>query len=431
MFVFGGIRNLYESRALHLTLLAVPFVITVIAWGGLTRDFPVFQLGDERIHYDIVREIVMRWPRPLLWGYAAWSGPGVYWLLATLALPFGGSLVATRLVVTAMSWGACAMAYVVFRDRLRARPLDALALALVLALSPFFFGQAFRVLTDNPTWLFVVAALERLLAYARDPRTSRLVAFGLLAAVATVMRQVAAWLFLPAMVAVLTSRVSPRQRALGALTIAAGLLPLLALVIAWGGLFPRGAAAPGSLQRQPLQYLLLSLAALGAYGVLLLPVDEIKALPSRLGRRGGLIVGAVVVLTLTGLAAGELSTAIGKDPYVLGWLSFAGRLYPGPRHTNLLLWGFTPTGAAVAAILAYTRMRTPIDRLLVVSLAALLATTIAGASWYQRYIDFPILLVLSCLAMTAGVELRRIDRLRWLVVIVLSLAWIVAFAKTA
>ena len=422
-------RNLFESRALHLTLLAVPFVITVIAWCGLTRDFPVFQLGDERIHFDIVRQVALQWPKPLIWGYAAWSGPAVYWILATLAIPLGGSLVATRLIVTAMSWGTGAMAYVLFRDRLRARPLDALALALMLTLSPFFLGQSFSVLTDNPTWLFVVAALERLLAYVRDPRTSRLVVFTLLAAIATVMRQVAVWLFVPAAVTLLTSHPAARRLMSGAATLALGLVPLIALVLVWGGLLPTS-TPPGSLEQEPLKFLLLSLAALGVYGVLLLPVDEIKALPRKLGRRGGTLVVAAIVLALAGLAAGVLGDAAGRDPYALGWMSFAGRLYPGPRHTDLLLWGFTPAGAAVAAILAYTRLRTPVDRLLVVALAALLATTVVGAAWYQRYVDVPILLLLSCLALTAGVKLRRVDRLRWLVVVVLSLAWIVAFAKT-
>ncbi len=33
-------KYLYESRALHLTLLAVPFVIVVIAWGGTHPPIP-------------------------------------------------------------------------------------------------------------------------------------------------------------------------------------------------------------------------------------------------------------------------------------------------------------------------------------------------------------------------------------------------------
>jgi hypothetical protein len=160
-------------------------------------------------------------------------------------------------------------------------------------------------------------------------------------------------------------------------------------------------------------------------------MDQLRALPRSLGHRGGLIVGASVAIALAGLAAGALSNAVGKDPYVLGWLSFAGRLYPGPRHTSILLWAFAPVGAATAAIIGCTRRRTQVDRVLGLSLAALLLTTVVAPSWYQRYVDFPILLLLSCLAVTAGVRLRLIDRVRWIVAIMVSLAWIVAIAKVS
>ena len=61
-----------------------------------------------------------------LGGCGAWSGPFVYGLLATLATPFGATMESVRLVVAALSWGTCALAYSHFRDRLGARPLDAL-----------------------------------------------------------------------------------------------------------------------------------------------------------------------------------------------------------------------------------------------------------------------------------------------------------------
>jgi hypothetical protein len=51
-------------------------------------------------------------------------------------------------------------------------------------------------------------------------------------------------------------------------------------------------------------------------------------------------------------------------------------------------------------------------------------------SWYQRYVDFPVLLILAALAVSAEVRLRSIDRLRWVVAVVLSVGWIVAYART-
>ena len=154
-------------------------------------------------------------------------------------------MAATRLVVTISSWATCTIAYHLFRDHLKARPKDALALALVLTLSPFYFGQAFRVLTDNPTWLFVVAALDCLVAYALVPRTGRLAAFAAMACAATLMRQFSAWLFVPAAAALVSSGLTPRRFGAGAAVLCAGLLPLVLLTSLWGGCFrvPAGPAA--------------------------------------------------------------------------------------------------------------------------------------------------------------------------------------------
>ena len=161
----------------------------------------------------------------------------------------------------------------------------------------------------------------------------------------------------------------------------------------------------------------------------MVPAKEIARLPHCLRRRGVLIATAAVALAGVALAAGALRDVVGKDPYSLGWLSFAGRLYPGPQGTSLLLWVLVPIGAAVAVILVLTRWRTTVDRVLVASLLGLLAATMVGPAWYQRYVDFPVLLLLSSLALTSEAELSTVDRLRWLVVVVLSAAWMVAIAK--
>jgi 4-amino-4-deoxy-L-arabinose transferase-like glycosyltransferase len=423
-------RAFSESRIVHVTLLALPFIAVIIAWGGLRHGFPAYQYGDERTHYQVVHDVARIWPRAIFWGYQAWSGPFVYWLLATLSLPFGGSLVAVRLVVAALSWGTCVVAYVILRDRLGARPRDAFGLALVLALSPFFFGQSFRVLTDNPAWFFVALALERLIAYARAPQLRRLVVFAVFAAIATTMRQNAAWLFVPAAVALAAERLPVRRRLTHGLVLAAGLVPLAALVIDWGGLLPRGNHPYPETGGAPLRNLLMSFAVVGAYGLLVVPLDEIKALPGRLGRRGGVVVGVVLALVLGALVAHSLRGVIGADPYDLGWLSLVGSYYPGPVGTSLIWWVLVPVGTALVAALAVTRTALPVDRALVVSLVALLATTVVNLSWYQRYVDFPVLLILAALAVGAGVRLRSIDRVRWLVAVVLSVGWIVAYART-
>jgi len=417
-----------SSRILHAALLAVPFASVVAATAGLSRPFWVYQAYDESVHYQIVVTVARGWPRPLLSGYASWSGPLVYWLLEGLSRPFGSSLVASRLVVTVMSWLACVAAYVIFRDRLGARPWVALALAFMLGLSPFFFGESFYVLTDNPTWLLVVLALERLLAYVRAPRSGRLAAFAVFAAAATLMRQVAVWLFLPALVGLLSVRVPPRARAWGAALIVLGMAPLAALVVSWGGLLPSGVAQvdPGGHR---LRNACLSLAVVGLWGLLLTPAEDIRALPGRLQRRGLVAVAAAAALGLVAVAAGAMKSLRGADPYGIGLVGRIGEAWWRVLGTSLVWWTLVPLGAVVVAALAVTRWRRLPDRVLVIALAAVVLSGAVNTSWYERYVDFAVLLLLGGLVASGQARLRRVDGLRWVGVVAISLLWTTVLAK--
>lgn len=418
----AGIGTLAEARWLHALILMLPFALVIVGWHGLSESFWGFQAGDESTHFGIVQTFVHQWPRPLIGGYGSWSGPLVYWLLATLSLPFGGSLVSLRLIVAAFSWGTCMVAFVLFRDRLRARPLDALMLSLLLVVSPFFLGQSFLVLTDNPTWFFVVLGLERLLAYVRRPRAATLATFAACLAAATTMRQITAWLLIPALVALFSVRVSRRQRLLGLGLLVLGLVPLAALLISWGGLLPPGSHA-GAITHTPLvlgrrvRNLLLTLGVAGTYTVLLTPVAELRGWLRR--ARGG---RWLALLTLPAAAALVLMAAGVLSP-LFDFIGLVSRLgAPAPGGVSLFWWVLIPVGAAAVAALAATRLREVRGRLLVAALAGLLLSAMANPTWYQRYADFATLLLFAGLALVAGAPIGRLDRVRWVLAGCLSIA---------
>ncbi len=407
----------------------MPFLVVVVASDGLAHPFPVYQSYDEYAHfYGPVQLAAKAWPGLVTTGYHTWSGPLVYWLLAGLARPLGGSLEAVRGVVTVLSWATCAAAYCLFRDRLGARPSMALLFALMLALSPFFFGESFYVLTDDPTWLFVVLALSFLVAWAR---TSHLLLFAAAIActsVATLMRQVAVWLYLPAAVAVASASCSPRRKAVAVACAVAGLTPLVALLASWGGLLPSG-----GVQTEPpaarIHSVLLSLAVLGMWGLLLVPAAEVRSLPARLGRRG---VAAVAVAALAGVvavAAGVLGELGSRDPYGIGLLSPLLDAWPHFWGAGLVWWLALPLGLATLAALLLTRVREPRDRLFVAAVVGVALSTAANTVWFQRYVDFGVLLCLLALVVLGKRPVRRIDVLRWIVVLAVSVAWTVRIAS--
>ena len=419
--VAGRLPAVSDSRWVHLMVLALPFINVIVGWHGLSHPFNAFQGGDEPVHYGIVRVVAHQWPRPWLSGYRAWSGPLVYWLLATLALPFGGSLVAVRLVVCAFSWGTCAIAYVLFRDRLQARPPDALALALLLAISPFFFGQSFRVLTDNPTWFFVVLGMERSLAYVQRPGLARLAGFAACLATATLMRQVTLWLLAPGLVALLSVPLPRRRRIADLCLLALALVPLAALLVYWGGPLPpapAGAAAPTPFAAaHRTRNLLLSLGVVGSYAVFMLPAGEIGTWWGRLRRDRVWLA----VLALPAAAAGLL--VLGVLGTITSFLGLVSRVpFPQLSGSSLLWWVLIPLGSATVAALLATRLADVMSRLLLSALLCMLLSTMANVRWYERYADFPILLVFAGLAVVAGVTLGRIDRERWLLTGLVSIA---------
>ena len=416
-----------RSRWLHLLVLALPFVVVVAGWHGLSHSFPAFQGGDEILHYPIVQTVAAQWPHPWLSGYGAWSGPLVYWVLATLALPFGGSLVAVRLVVAVFSWGTCAVAYVLFRDRLHARPPDALGLALLLAVSPFFFGQSFHVLTENPTWFFVVLGLERLLAYVQRPGMWRLAAFAACLVAATLMRQVAVWLALPGLIALLSVPQPRRHKLAGLAVLALALVPLAALLVYWGGPLPPAAGAGASptplVPVHRTRNLLLSLGVVGSYAVFLLPAAEVRAWWRR-ARRDRVWLAVLVLPPLVALGL----MAAGVLGLVTTFLGLVSRVpFPHVAGASLLWWIVIPLGAAVAAGLLGSRLSDVRSRVLLGALVGVLLSSLVNVRWYERYVDFPILLALAALALVAGVVLGRFDRERWLLAGIIAVASFVWF----
>ena len=177
--------------------------------------------------------------------------------------------------------------------------------------------------------------------------------------------------------------------------------------------------------------MLESLGVLGLWGLLLVPIGQIRSWWPGLGRRGAAAVAAAALLTVAALAGQAMGSLKGGDPYGMGIVAFVSSHYPAFAGTSLLWWLLVPLGAGVLTALLATRTGPPVDRVLVVSLVALLATTMANSAWYQRYVDFPILLLLCALAVTAGSRFRWADRGRWLALVVISLAWAVAYMLNA
>lgn len=389
-------------------VLAVPIVVGIVALRGLTVALPMFHGSDEfNYHLPTILRFGRELPFPDLARYRAAQTPLFQLLLAYVGKLVGYELWRLRLVEAAISYGVGVAAFELLHRRIGLARLPAVALALALLLSPYVLAASFRLLTDNLALLCALLCLERLEAYRQ--RGGDLAAFcgaAAWAGLALLTRQSSAFLFGVAGLYALSPRpaVAPARRlaALGALVLAA--LPAGLLFLTWHGLTPPGGdptscglcggGAGGSggagLRAATLE---LTLAALGAYGIVLFaPVLASPAARGewrRYGRRAlaGAALGAVLVLAFP----------MRPDLRATGARTTAGLLWNAARHgpavagTPLLFWLLVPlAGAVLAWRLAVTPRRLASYAVLGCFLAGSLVVRLA----WQKYVDPYALLIL-------------------------------------
>ena len=262
---------------MHKLLLAVPFLIGIAVLQGLTVEIDTFHGSDAAVYQLPTIELFRE--RLDFSDYPSAQTPLFHVVMTAWGKLVGFDLWKLRLLNVAISYGA---ALALLRLLRRATPLaatPAFALTLAFALSPYFFGASFTLLTDNLAILFALLAMERIHAYSR---TGSMAAFALAClwiAGAVLTRQSFLWLVLVAAFYLLRRRAGGQVLA-GAALLALALAPLAALVIEWNGLVPPGAdpLSCGLCTDRPgfgrdvltLRTVGFSLALLGAYAVVLL-----------------------------------------------------------------------------------------------------------------------------------------------------------------
>lgn len=413
--------------------LAAPYLAAVAALHGLTRAMPTFHGGDEaNYHLPTIARFAADLPQPDLVHYPAAQTPLFHLFVAAVGKVAGMELWRLRLVTVLASYLAVLALWRLLRRHAPLPALPAAGLAALVGLSPYVFGNAFLLMTDNLALLFAVLALERLVAFARDRRLTPFTAACGWTALAILTRQSYLWLAPLALATLALHRsLDGRQRRVGAGLVALALVPFGALVLAWGGLVPPTAdptscalcadGRPGLDGGAALRAPLFAIAIAGLYGTLLHWPALAGALRSGDARRRAgpalAAAGGAVLLLLVPLRR--------EGPGDAGWLWRIAETGPTPLGTSWLLWLLVPLGCAV---LAGGARRLGGRSLPVLMLGCFLVAQLATRLTYQKYFD-PLVL-LACLLALRPEQLRtRRDLVGPALVLLLSVAYVAAFAS--
>lgn len=272
-----------RPHPLPALLLLAGFAL-LVAPALLTSPGGRAQAVDERIfHLEVVRTFAAQWPAPDLRDYPSATSPGFHLVLAMVHRATDGSIAALRLATACA--GALLLLLVWWRAARWAGAWMGVAAALPFCCCGYTVAASAWVSTDL-AGLLPAAASVALLAGA-PPTAGVLLSAGACTAAAVFVRQTALWAAAPIVAAAFAGSPAgrwlpdclqwsgdlPRRRGrllAAALALALPLATLATLGLLWGGAVParfrayHGAGLNGAATT-------FCLAALGAWGVMLLP----------------------------------------------------------------------------------------------------------------------------------------------------------------
>jgi hypothetical protein len=417
-------QSLSERRWLVPLVLAAPLLVMIAVLRGMTATLPIFHGSDEFVyHYPTILRFSRQLPFPDLHSYHAAQTPLYHLLMAYIGKVIGYELWRLRLVQVLIAYALALAVFGLLSKRLRMDRLQALAMTLLFVLSPYVFGQSFRLGTDNLALLFSILAIDRFERFRESDRLGPFLAGCALIAAATLTRQSAAFLVPVAGLYALRPRaklsVADRAVALGAVVLS--VVPVGLLFLNWHGLVPVG-GDPGScglcakkgssglsLSGLEVQTMELTLASIGIYGTVLFApewiprVRELLAGPERTRRiaetvRAPLLAALAGVVLLAAFPATPGNEAAGDIWKVAAHL-------PSIHGSSLLFWLLVP----LACVVLWLRLRRAERPWLVAVIAGcFLIAAIAIRYPWQKYVDpFALLILLF----TLGRE--ELLRARW------------------
>ncbi|HEX2232080.1 MAG TPA: glycosyltransferase family 39 protein [Thermoleophilaceae bacterium] len=425
-------------RFLYPLLLAVPFVAGIAVLKGLTVEIDTFHGSDARIyHLPTIEHFADRLEFE---SYPAAQTPLYHLLFAGWGELVGFEAWRLRLLNVLISYAAVLVLFGLLRRR-GLEAVQSFALSLLFALSPYYFGASFTLLTDNLALLFGLLSLDRLDRFGERARIGDL-ALGVLAMAAAVLtRQSYLWLALVAVFQLVRAPISMPVRTAGAAATALALAPMAALVVAWGGLVPPGAdpASCGLCTDKPgvgrdsitLRTIGFTVALFGLYAAAVFgPALARRARALAAGARAGggsarelalPILAAIALLAISPLAYKPVEPGRAGDA---GYLWKIADRFPELLGSHLIFWVLVPLGAVALFLLA---RRAGIASLPVVYFAGFLAAALPVGLVYQKYFD-PFALLAVALLVTSPDLRERSDYAGIAIGAVAFVAYAVSFA---
>jgi len=398
-----------------LFVLLLMYVLALSITSGLSEPFLTFHGSDEIIfHYPVIREFVLQLQVGAIdfSSYSSATTPLFHLLNAMFVIFFDADIRLLRFFNVIISFSAVCLLYRTFRSQCEYDESQSAIYAFLFAVSPYFFGTSFILLTDNLGFLFFIFCLNRLLRYRREGSLSDYIYVIIAFALAVYTRQLYMWL-LPTIFYVLMSKEKQGHKKIIAMSaIVVSVIPLCVLFYLWNGLTPpvfKEAHSKGGLYFN-FDSIALILANVGFYSLFLYPSAIVKD-----GLKRFKLIVLVLVIVVIGLLLFPVEYSVGKD----GYLWRLSGYFPALFNTSIFLWGFIWLGLYFLVLWWFESKQKSIFFMLLLSF---IVVSLFNATSYQKYYD-PVILLLLLIFFKANNGMKILDRIGMLVLGVLFLAY--------
>lgn len=323
---------------INAIVLFLPFIIVYIYTSGLKFGLDTdFSFDEHKFHYPTILQFARQLPLPDVRDYNSATTPLFHILMAVCSKAIGTDIHSLRAVNFLITYTSTIFFYNILIQKFKLNWSNSLLFAFIFALSPYYFREAFVILTDNLPVLWLLLFFNYYLRYKNGREFKWLLLSLLFIMLLCLTRQTYLFICLAIAIDVMLDKITLLAKLKILLLIFIAAIPTFLLFIIWKGLTPP--AFQEFHTRDSfinIKAVLYGLCVLGFYALFIPGVGVFKSLFQK--RRASIIICVLI-------AWGVLFfSPLIKNVKDFGYLWYMADVLPDIVGTSLLFWLLLPIG---------------------------------------------------------------------------------------
>lgn len=397
--------------------LFLPFCAVYIYTSGLATGLDtVFSVDEGWYHYPTILKFADELPTPYLKDYNSATTPLFHLIVAALSKILGTDIKNLRLVNFFITYFSVLFLFIILIGKFKLNLLHSLLFSLLFAFSPYYFREAFVILTDNLPILWLLCFFYFYFSYKTGKKPKQLLLSLFFVMLLCLTRQTYLFVCLAVGIDTLPGKMPVLGKIKILLLVFIAALPTVFLFLIWKGLTPP--AFQEYHTRNSLlntKAVLYGMSVLGFYSLFIPGINLFRSLFEQ--KKQSILIGIAVLIWII-----IYFFPLIKQKGDFGYLWYVADPLPSLGGTSILFWVLVPLGA-ISLLCIWNKEG--VSFFLLFLLCLFLSET-PNNLIFQRYYDSSVLLTLIFFSARYHVS-NKVDLYRRIALIAFFIAYFVVF----